>query len=132
MHVFKRNRARNRELISILYLEEKHWKGIFKQPFSNHKVLLQGKRDPERVRVVDWLVRKLQGVMYRCSERAFNAMVEEMVQLSIVAKTLSDKSLFFHTHQILGCLYLNLERIGDARRIFDLMKDMAEETRNWS
>ena len=33
---------------------------------------------------------------------------------------------------ILGCLYVNLEMTDEARRVFDLMKDIAEETRNWS
>ena len=132
MAQFKRTRARNREYIAITQNEEKYWKSIFKHPFNNHRMLNDGRRDQERLRVVDWVTKRMQGVMYKCSERQFKPMIDEMVRVTIVTKTLSDKNLFFFTHQILGCLYLHLERITDARRIFDLMKDVAEETRNWS
>ena len=58
--------------------------------------------------------------------------MDDCKQLSIVAKTLTDKNLVFYANQILGCLYLHLEMTDEARRVFDLLKDIAEEARNWS
>lgn len=40
----------------------------------------------------------MHSVMYKCSERQFKPMIDEMVRVTIVTKTLADKSLFFFTH----------------------------------
>ena len=45
MAQFKRNRARNREYIAIIQNEEKHWKGVFKHSFNNHRMMNDGRRD---------------------------------------------------------------------------------------
>ena len=58
-------------------------------------------------------------------------MMEDCKQLIVIVKTLSDKDVLFYANQIIGCLYLNLEIFDKAKKVFDLMKDVAEETRNW-
>ena len=32
---------------------------------------------------------------------------------------------------MLGCLYLNLDMVAEARKVFDLLRDVAEECHNW-
>ena len=58
-------------------------------------------------------------------------MLEDTKTLVTVLKTLTDKDIIFYSLQVLGLLYLVLEDEVKARQTFDLMKDVAEETRNW-
>ena len=49
----------------------------------------------------------------------------------MVAKTLVDKTLLFNSHLVLGCLYIHISRLAEARVIFDLLRDVGEESQNW-
>jgi tetratricopeptide (TPR) repeat protein len=49
----------------------------------------------------------------------------------MVAKAMIDKQFFFLSHCVLGCLYLHLGLLKDARTVFDLLKDVAEDSHNW-
>lgn len=49
----------------------------------------------------------------------------------MVAKTMVDKTLLFLAYSVLGALYIHLSQFDEARQIFDVIKDVAEETNNW-
>ena len=50
----------------------------------------------------------------------------------MVAKSMVDKTLVFQTHLVLGCLYLHLDKLDNARSVFDLVRDVSEESQNWA
>lgn len=57
-------------------------------------------------------------------------MVDDCNIMLNVVKTFKDRRLIFLTCYLLGALYINLELPEQARKIFDLMKDLAEEAIN--
>lgn len=77
------------------------------------------------------MLQKLAVIMYSLNERLFQQVVPDLVKICAVAKSMIDKPLLFLTHQILGSLYLSIDMVGDARKVFNLMRDVAEQTRNW-
>lgn len=49
----------------------------------------------------------------------------------MVAKTMVDKTFLFLSYSVLGALYMHMSQFEEARQIFDVIKDVAEETNNW-
>jgi len=129
--IFKRQRLRNKDECALLALQEKHSKSIFKQPFTNFKLLNGGKKCSAKLTVISWLSKKLHNVMFNFHERLFKTQIADLLKICVVTKTLVDKRMFFLAHQILGCLYFNLDLLADARAVFELIKDVAEEARDW-
>ena len=58
-------------------------------------------------------------------------MIPDCNKLAMVSKSMIDKPLLFLSHQVLGCLFLHLDMIDEARKVFDMLKDVAEECHNW-
>lgn len=64
--------------------------------------------------------------MFNFHERLFQNMIPDCYKICMVAKTMIDKNLLFHTHLVLGCLYMHLDKYEDARVVFDLLRDVGE------
>lgn len=94
-------------------------------------LLNDGKVDQDRITVIDWMTKKLQVIMYNFHNRLFQGMIPDCVKLGMVSKALIDKNLLFFTYQVLGCLYLHMDMVVEARKVFDLLRDVAEECHNW-
>ena len=58
-------------------------------------------------------------------------MIPDCERICMVAKTLVDKTLLFNSHIVLGCLYIHVSKLAEARVVFDLLRDVAEESQNW-
>ena len=65
-------------------------------------------------------------------EHVFWRVVPDVLKMSLVCKSLIDKRLLKESQTLLGSLYLHLGKTNNAKAIFDLLRDVAEECHNWS
>ena len=82
--------------------------------------------------MIDWCIKKLTHIMFNFQERIFPTMIQDCYKICMVAKAMIDKKFVFVSHTVLGCLYLNMGLLEDARKVFDLLRDVAEEIQDWS
>ena len=74
-------------------MEAKHDNALYKGKFANRIQLNKGEADVARVRVLDWLIKKVKDVKISFHEHQFWKAVPEVLKIGLVCKSLIDKSL---------------------------------------
>ena len=132
LKIFLKNRGRSKEYQALKDVEAKHYSALYKASFAKRTLLNKGEADFARIRVLDWLIKKVRDVMISLHMHSFWRAVPEVLKIGLVCKSLIDKSLLKESQTLLGTLYLHLGKIPEALAIFDLLRDVAEECHNWS
>ena len=80
--------------------------------------------------MLTYIINQLQEVVQKVSERQFLNSLEPLTQFVLACKNLQDPKPTIHAYQLLGSLLANLSYYGEAYSIFEIAKDLANESQN--
>lgn len=90
--------------------------------------MIERRHDRDRITFITYVVNSLQEILQKVSERQFFNCLEPLYQLIQISKLLNDPKPTLHLYQLLGTLLQNLGHLDAAYSIFEVAKDLANES----
>ena len=74
---------------------------------------------------------KLGEILYLLQDRQFNPCIDTAYMMCQISKTFRDCQLTYCSFTLLGCLLMHLGFLLEAKKLFEVVKDVALDSHNW-